>query len=704
MKRNKTHHSKKSIKTTLAVLLSGMIVPAAAAQSEPVDTTSVRELDEIVIEAPKVIRKSDMDVYHPSKSAVENAKNGMQLLNNLMIPTLSVSDALGSIQAAGQSVQVRINGRESTIDQVRALLPETIKRVEWIDNPGLRFGGANYVLNFIVANPTVGGSFQGQARPALNQAWGFYMADAKFNNGRSQWEVYASCKLTENLEIYRDYKETFTRPDGTSLTRTETPRGGRLDNSLPYYFASYNYIKPDTPVFVAQLSDQQHLGNRTEYHGLLSLSDGTDDILLTERNGDKGNTPSLSLYLQQNFARKQMLVIDFNASMYIGNSWSDYIERSPAASSYLTDIHTDIKDRNLAYGIEADYIKNWSNSRFTAGATYTANRNRSQYRNLDGSIFHQRQDKVYFFAEYFRRFGKWTATAGMGVQYTDFLFKESDRGNHTWSPRPKATVTYSLNQNHNFRLDFTSWQSTPSLAETNVVPQQLDGFQWRVGNQSLKTANSYMLTFRYGFNLPRVSGSFGVRAFTSPNAITPLLFWEGDRLITTYENSRGLQNLSFFIAPQIEIIPDWLVASGYVQYRMERMRGTGYDNRNNAWSGNASIQLMHWGFVLSGQYIRAQRDLWGEKISWDEDLNIIDLSYNLKSWQFAAGIIMPFGRYDQGSRSISKWNRNEQHLRLNMRIPYVSISYNLQWGRQKRGAQKLVDVNADANRSTAGGR
>ncbi len=29
---------------------------------------------------------------------------------------------------------------------------------------------------------------------------------------------------------------------------------------------------------------------------------------------------------------------------------------------------------------------------------------------------------------------------------------------------------------------------------------------------------------------------------------------------------------------------------------------------------------------------------------------------------------------------MSKWNSNEQHMRLNMRMPYVSISYNVQWG------------------------
>ncbi len=213
-----------------------------------------------------------------------------------------------------------------------------------------------------------------------------------------------------------------------------------------------------------------------------------------------------------------------------------------------------------------------------------------------------------------------------------------------------------------------------------------------------------MLTLRYGFNLPRVNGLFGIRAFTSPNAITPLFYWDSDRLITTYENSRGLKNLSFFLAPQIDLIPRWLMISGYLQYRMERMRGTGYDLRNNAWSGNASISLMHWGFILSGQYIRAQHDLWGEKISWGESLNIIDLSYNLRSWQFSAGMIMPFGKYDQGSKSLSRFNRNEQHMRLNMRMPYIAISYNLQWGRQKNNIRKLVNADAGTDTSTAGGR
>lgn len=80
-----------------------------SAQTAAGDSIATENLNEIVIEAPKVIRKADMDVYHPSQSAVDASKNGLQLLGNLMIPALSVSEALGTIQAAGQAVQRRHN-------------------------------------------------------------------------------------------------------------------------------------------------------------------------------------------------------------------------------------------------------------------------------------------------------------------------------------------------------------------------------------------------------------------------------------------------------------------------------------------------------------------------------------------------------------------------------------------------------------------
>lgn len=67
-------------------------------------------------------------------------------------------------------------------------------------------------------------------------------------------------------------------------------------------------------------------------------------------------------------------------------------------------------------------------------------------------------------------------------------------------------------------------------------------------------------------------------------------------------------------------------------------------------------------------------------------------------------MLMPFGKYDQGSRQLNSYNSNVKHLRTELRIPYISLTYNLQWGRQKRGVDKIIDADANADRSTAGAR
>ncbi|MDE6301233.1 MAG: outer membrane beta-barrel protein [Muribaculaceae bacterium] len=688
----------------LIMVLLAIAFSIANAQSEAADSIKITELHEIVVEAPKVVHKADMDVYLPSQSAIDNARNGIQLLTNLMIPALSISDALGTITSGGRAVQVRINGRTASVEQVKNLLPSSIKRVEWIENPGLRYNGANTVLNFIVANPTVGGSFMLNTMQAVNTAFGRYNPSVKFNFGRSQIEIGGAYKLTQNIKTHRDYTETLTFPDGRTQTRNEKSRGGALYNSCGNIRAAYSYVKPDTTVVVIEAGGFFKPSDKWEYLGFVSSDAGVPDMLLTDITGSRGTWPSLSAYWEQHFAGRQTLVVDFKSEYYTGRTFSDYIEQLPDTYQYVTDIRTNINDRNQLYAIEADYIKNWTMSRLTVGSSYTANRNRSTYETLGGAVFHQRQDKVYFFAEYFQRLNKFTLTAGLGAQYTDFLFRETGLGSDSWNMRPQASLTYTINQKHGLRLNFDSWQSTPSLAETNPTPQQIDSYQWRIGNPNIKTANSYMLTLRYNFQIPRVYGQFGVRAFTSPNAITPLVKWEGEKLVTTYENSRGLQNLSLFLAPQIDVIPDWLMLSGYLQWRAERMRGSGYSLTNSAWSCYATLQLRHWGFTFTAQYIRAQRDLWGEKISWGEDMNTLDLSYNWKQWGFSAGCLMPFGNYDQGWISLCRWNRSEQHSRLDMRIFYVGINYNLQWGHQKRKANKMINVGGDADQSTAGGR
>jgi len=156
-----------------------MVLAIMAQQPATGDSIAAQALDEIVVSAPKVIRKADMDVFYPSRTAVKNSKDGMQLLRNLMIPTVTVNEVLGYA-----------------------------------------------VLNFVVVNPTPGGSLMTKGMPSLNCACGDYSGSLKLNSGRSQWGATGDFKLTNKIGSYREYHETFTKPDGESVTRTETPLGG----------------------------------------------------------------------------------------------------------------------------------------------------------------------------------------------------------------------------------------------------------------------------------------------------------------------------------------------------------------------------------------------------------------------------------------------------------------------------------------------
>jgi hypothetical protein len=670
------------------------------------DADTTRELQEIVIKSSKVIRKADMDLFYPSASAVEYAKNGVQLVRNLMIPGLSVNEAMGTITTAGESVEVYINGRVATIEQVKMLLPETVKRVEWMDNPGLRYKGANAVLNFIVTNPTQGGSLMFDGMQALNTAWGEYSAEAKLNNGRSQWGISAHHKITNHVACYREYTETFTYEDGTSLTRDETPQeGGYTNHTFSGLQVDYSYIRPDTTTFWVALHGYRLWTNRDVYKGLMSLSSGADDIRLLDYSADNGFTPSLRAYLEQHFAHQQTLAIDVNAQTYGGRSARTYTEHDALSEALLNDVHTSIKDRNQAYGAEADYIKKWKTARLTAGLSYTANRNRSTYENLNDSLFHQRQDQVYFFGEYAQSLKRLTLTVGLGAQYTDFKFRETGQGNHSWNLRPQFSATYRHNDASLFMLNFASWQIVPTLAQTNIAVSQTDGIQWRVGNPDLKTASAYQLSLRYKYTFDRLSGQFSVRALNSPDAIASYLYWDGDRLMRSYENSRGLRSLGFTLAPEWEVIPNWLTLDGTLSYRMERSKGNGYEHTNHNWSGDVDLTLTHWNFALLAQYQKGAKTLSGETYSWGESLSLLMLFYNWKNWQFGGGMLFPFNKYEVGNQSLNRYNSNKTNLRLDMAtMPLVKVAYNLQWGRQKRGVEKMASANAHVETSSAGGR
>ena len=141
------------------------------------------DLDEVTVEASSWVQKADRNLLFPNAQQIKQSRNGLQLLQKLQIPGVIINPSDQSIALADKSeVSLRINGRPADNKEIQALSPEQIVRVEYIDNPGVRYGEVGAVIDFIVKNPTSGGCFWGMEQ-LMQSIPGVIDAESGYANG-----------------------------------------------------------------------------------------------------------------------------------------------------------------------------------------------------------------------------------------------------------------------------------------------------------------------------------------------------------------------------------------------------------------------------------------------------------------------------------------------------------------------------------------
>ena len=100
-------------------------------------------LGEVVVEGSAVINKIDRQIILPTSAQRKASTNGISLLQHLQVASLVINPLDKSIKTnLGDEVQLRINGVVSDKNDVMALHPADIVRIEYHDNPGLKYGDA----------------------------------------------------------------------------------------------------------------------------------------------------------------------------------------------------------------------------------------------------------------------------------------------------------------------------------------------------------------------------------------------------------------------------------------------------------------------------------------------------------------------------------------------------------------------------------
>ncbi len=186
-------------------------------------TAARTELDGITVTASGQTGFSDRKLLYPTSRQVKLSDNGVSLLREMMIPRIEVNSFRNTIATIdGGDVQLRINDAEATIQDIMALQPGEVKRIEYIDSPGMRYGNAEVVLNFIVRRRTSGGNFSSDIMQGVNALWGNYRVSGKVNMRKSELGISAFSGLSDTGSLRSNTTETFNLAGGKTLQRIET--------------------------------------------------------------------------------------------------------------------------------------------------------------------------------------------------------------------------------------------------------------------------------------------------------------------------------------------------------------------------------------------------------------------------------------------------------------------------------------------------
>lgn len=567
----------------------------------PIDTTL--HLSDVVVKAARVIHKVDRDIILPTAKIKENSSNGYDLLRKLHLPNLKVNEAQQSISSYLGGVQVRINDIKATVQDVLALQPNEVTRIEYIDNPGVRYGDASLavVINYIVKKRYVGYVGGVNTTQALWERFNNSYAFFRYNYKKSEFGLSYGLNYRWYDKRRKDSHSVYLQPDGLERTVDYVGQDAEMTYNSHNLQLSYNLADP------GKYSLNVRFGfdwTNSPYNKKLQkvFETGRQDLLLFTNDFGHDRNPVLDIYYSLNLPKKQSLIINV-VGTHLG---SDNTHRQ---NEYvlLGDVDETLNSSPLHdYGYEADgskysliteaiYTKLLNKElSFSGGTNYAVSRTDNKYTGSQNVTTVLNSNNVYLFSQLDGRLGK-IANFQLGVGANYISIEQGSVGFHKWTFRPKFTLATNSIKNFRIRLTGSINPQVPSLSQLSEVRQQGSTMQANDGNSTLKATSTYYGDLGFTWNNKIVDVYWGGNMSYTPDAIMtsilPQQQADGSYLyVWKPENQKSFTSYFAYTTLVFHVIPDIFDIQGELQYQHKRSRGLDYSH---------DFEPLHYGLTAS---------------------------------------------------------------------------------------------------------
>lgn len=671
----------------------------------PIDTTL--HLNDVVIKAARVIHKVDRDIILPNAKIKENSSNGYDLLRKLHLPNLKVNEAQQSISSYLGGVQVRINDIKATVQDILALQPNDVTRIEYIDDPGVRYGDAGLavVINYVVKKRYVGYVGGVNTTQALWERFNNSNAFFRYNYKKSEFGLSYRLNYRWYDKRRQDSHAVYLQPDGLERTVDYVGQDAEMTYNSHNLQLSYNLSDP------GKYSLNVRFGldwMNSPYNKKLQkvFETGRQDLLLFTNDFGHVRNPVLDIYYSLNLPKKQSLVINV-VGTHLGSDnihrQNEYVLKNDVdetlSSSPLHDYGYEADGSKYSLITEAIYTKLLNKVlSFSGGTNYAVSRTDNKYTGSQNVTTVLNSNNVYLFSQLDGRLSKIANfQLGLGANYISIV--QGNVGFHKWTFRPKLTLASNSIKNFRIRLTGSINPQVPSLSQLSEVRQQGSTMQADDGNSTLKATSTYNGALGFTWNNKIVDVYWDGNMSYTPDAIMtsilPQQQADGSYLyVWKPENQKSFTSYFAYTTLVFHVIPDIFDIQGELQYQHLRSRGLDYshDFEPLHYGLTASLNLKKW--YVEYHFANAWEQLSGESRSAGEKQSTLTVSYKHKNLRLGLSCLLlgyPQG-FDYKNRTNSKYyvSRGVTYIKNNGNMLMFTLGYTFSHGRKyKTDRRKL---------------
>ena len=656
------------------------------------------ELSEVVVEGDAVIQKVDRQILLPNKEQLGASSDGMSLLQNLQIPRIVVNPVENSVKTlANQEVQLRINGIEASNSEVMAINPKDVIRIEYHDQPGVRYNGAAAVINYIVKHRDTGGNLMLNASNGVTMpGWGEYHLSGKVNFGKSSFSLITHYS-PRDIYWTRTNAETYNFSTGTIENR-EVGEPTRFKGNPVNLGLSYNWTNGEKNMLQIALRDNMLFMPQSETNRDSYLYQGTDSFAIHDHESTQSISPSLDIYYEHNLPDDNHLYFDV-VGTYINSSNDRRFEQLPLGETVAdtTDVTSRVRGNKYSLIGEAIYEKDWENIGLTVGVRHNQQWVENTYLGSADATVNMTTAETYAFAEVQQRVKQFSYAVGIGAMHT--YIEQGGQKSSNWIARPQLTLSYDFGKGMFWKYKGYVSGYQPSLSAMSDVAQQIDKYQIRQGNPNLKpvmfVANEMQLSWQSKYVNLNIWANYSYDHKPIMEETYEQLIDGQAYAIRTYANHRGFHRLQVAPSVQVRLLQNKLIftVAPFANYYVSL--GNSYTHKHFNPGVRASFMGMYNGWQFFGEVTTRYNNLWGETLEYGEFYHQIGVGYNADKWGFRAILMNPFSvkGYSIETKDLSALAPNTQHAEMRdfRQMLILNFHCNLDFGTQRRENGKRIN-------------